>query len=101
MIQGRTSVAEQDEFINEMVEKYAKALGLLAKIDAQCQTLSGGQKRRTWAATALLGTTPLVVLDEPTSGMDPQARRDFWLLLKDMARVEKRAIVFSTHYLEE
>ncbi|CAK9028617.1 Phospholipid-transporting ATPase ABCA1 (ATP-binding cassette sub-family A member 1) (ATP-binding cassette transporter 1) (ABC-1) (ATP-binding cassette 1) (Cholesterol efflux regulatory protein) [Durusdinium trenchii] len=56
------------------------ALGIPEKVDDLCTTLSGGQKRRLWVATALLGETPLVFLDEPTSGMDPSSRRQLWEL---------------------
>lgn len=84
-----------------VVDKYAKALGIQEKLDARCSSLSGGQKRRVWVATALLGRTKLCILDEPTSGMDPQSRRDLWKLLQDMAQQEQRSIIFSTHYLEE
>ncbi|CAD7966528.1 unnamed protein product [Amoebophrya sp. A120] len=81
--------------------KYATMLGLDKKLNTNCEKLSGGQKRRLWVMCALLGSAPLVLLDEATSGMDPQARRDFWVLLKKIAKEENRAIVFSTHYLEE
>ncbi|CAD7939098.1 unnamed protein product [Amoebophrya sp. A25] len=83
------------------VAEYAKGLGLTEKLDTRCEELSGGQKRRMWVMCAFLGKAPLLLLDEPTSGMDPQARRDFWVMLKQMAREHNRAVVFSTHYLEE
>ena len=59
-------------------------VGIPEKVDDLCTTLSGGQKRRLWVATALLGETPLVFLDEPTSGMDPSSRRQLWELLLRM-----------------
>ena len=101
LLTRRCGEAASDVDVETTLEMYAKALGLQEKLDALCNTLSGGQKRRLWCCTALLGDTPLVILDEPTSGMDPQSRRDFWLLLKDMAQRDGRAIMFSTHYLEE
>ncbi|CAE6968863.1 ABCA1 [Symbiodinium natans] len=76
------------------------ALGIPEKVDELCTSLSGGQKRRLWVATALLGETPLVFLDEPTSGMDPSSRRQLWQLLLKM-RSTGRSIIFTTHYLEE
>eukprot|EP00392_Amoebophrya_sp_AT5.2_P015334 g15536.t1 len=81
--------------------RYATLLGLEKKVDTNCEKLSGGQKRRLWVLCSLLGNAPLILMDEATSGMDPQARRDFWALLKKVVREERRSIVFSTHYLEE
>ncbi|CAD7953833.1 unnamed protein product [Amoebophrya sp. A25] len=90
-----------DGEINAKIEEYAAGLGLRRKLDGLCEELSGGQKRRLWVLCSLLGKTPLVLMDEPTSGMDPQARRDFWQMLKRVVKQENRAVVFSTHYLEE
>jgi ATP-binding cassette subfamily A (ABC1) protein 3 len=75
-------------------------LGLQEKLQEQCKKLSGGQKRRLWVATSLLGEAPVVFLDEPTSGMDPASRRQLWNLLLDM-KSRGRSILFTTHYLEE
>lgn len=75
-------------------------LGMSDKMHAKCSNLSGGQKRRLWVATSLLGDAPVVFLDEPTSGMDPSSRRELWQLLLDM-RDRGRTIIFTTHYLEE
>ena len=74
--------------------------GIPEKVDDLCTNLSGGQKRRLWVATALLGETPVVFLDEPTSGMDPSSRRQLWEILLHM-RTTGRSIIFTTHYLEE
>mmetsp|Transcript_47451 Transcript_47451/g.86893 ORF Transcript_47451/g.86893 Transcript_47451/m.86893 type:complete len:1413 (-) Transcript_47451:45-4283(-) len=76
------------------------ALGLGGKQHDLTRHLSGGQRRRLWVATALLGRTSVVVLDEPSSGMDPPARRDLWDYLLKM-RAAGRTVVFTTHYLEE
>jgi len=77
-----------------------EALGLSEKRRAKCGTLSGGQKRRLWVATSLLGQAALVFLDEPTSGMDPSSRRELWTLLLSM-KGRGRSCLFTTHYLEE
>ena len=77
-----------------------EALGLTEKRRARVATLSGGQKRRLWVATSLLGETPVVFLDEPSSGMDPANRRKLWDLLVSMKR-QGRSILFTTHYLDE
>lgn len=77
-----------------------EVLGLKDKLSEQCKKLSGGQQRRLWVATSLIGLAPVVFLDEPTSGMDPSSRRQLWDLLLDMKQ-RGRAILFTTHYLEE
>eukprot|EP00929_Paragymnodinium_shiwhaense_P064280 TRINITY_DN32188_c0_g1_i1.p1 TRINITY_DN32188_c0_g1~~TRINITY_DN32188_c0_g1_i1.p1 ORF type:complete len:1389 (+),score=233.65 TRINITY_DN32188_c0_g1_i1:111-4277(+) len=82
------------------VTQVLEALGISEKRNAKCETLSGGQKRRLWVATSLLGRAALVFLDEPTSGMDPSSRRELWNLLLDM-KGRGRSILFTTHYLEE
>lgn len=84
----------------DKVTKVLEALGLLEKRGAKCGTLSGGQKRRLWVATSLLGQAAMVFLDEPTSGMDPSSRRELWILLLSM-KSRGRSILFTTHYLEE
>ncbi|CAD7934701.1 unnamed protein product [Amoebophrya sp. A120] len=90
-----------EEEVEATILKYARLLNVEHKLDTICEKLSGGQKRRLWVICALLGSAPVVILDEPTSGMDPQARRDFWAFLKKLVKEEKRSILFSTHYLEE
>lgn len=87
-------VAEQE------VADVLQALGLTEKRNARCGKLSGGQKRRLWVATALIGNSPLVFLDEPSSGMDPASRRELWNILLSM-KARGRTILFTTHYLEE
>lgn len=62
--------------------------------------LSGGQRRRILIGLAMLGKPPLLILDEPTTGLDPQSRRTVWLLLKKII-AGGATVVFSTHYLEE
>ena len=66
----------------------------------QVGELSGGQRRRILIGLAFLGNPPLLILDEPTTGLDPQSRRTVWILLKQI--IENGAtVIFSTHYLEE
>ena len=63
-------------------------------------TLSGGQKQRLAVACALVGNPQLLFLDEPTTGLDPQSRRQFWKLIEKF-QSEGRTIVLTTHYMEE
>jgi len=63
-------------------------------------SLSGGQKQRLAVACALVGNPQLLFLDEPTTGLDPQSRRQFWELIEKF-QAEGRTIVITTHYMEE
>jgi ABC-2 type transport system ATP-binding protein len=75
-------------------------VGLGEKTDARTHTLSGGQKRRLDVALGIIGRPELLFLDEPTTGFDPAARRDFWELIRQL-RVGGTTILLTTHYLEE
>ncbi|CAE8601223.1 unnamed protein product [Polarella glacialis] len=88
------------ELVTQRLLEVLTALGMPEKVDDLCTSLSGGQKRRLWVATALLAETPLVFLDEPTSGMDPSSRRELWNILLRM-KAAGRCVLFTTHYLEE
>ena len=63
------------------------------------KSLSGGQKRKLSVAIALMGDSELVLLDEPTSGMDLTARRELWNMLKD--EKQNRVIILTTHFMDE
>ncbi|HEX8344580.1 MAG TPA: ABC transporter ATP-binding protein [Actinoplanes sp.] len=75
-------------------------VGLADKAKARTHTLSGGQKRRLDVALGIIGRPELLFLDEPTTGFDPEARREFWQLIRDLA-AGGTTIVLTTHYLEE
>ncbi|MEV6487036.1 ABC transporter ATP-binding protein [Actinoplanes sp. NPDC051633] len=75
-------------------------VGLRDKAGARTHTLSGGQKRRLDVALGIIGRPELLFLDEPTTGFDPEARREFWGLIKDL-RSSGTTIVLTTHYLDE
>nr|MDT0658311.1 ABC transporter ATP-binding protein [Micromonospora sp. DSM 115978] len=80
--------------------KVIDRVGLTAKTKARTHTLSGGQKRRLDVALGIIGRPELLFLDEPTTGFDPEARREFWELIRDLAAAGT-TIVLTTHYLEE
>ena len=77
-----------------------KRLQLWEKREAQYSTLSGGQKQRLALALAMLNDPQVLFLDEPSSGLDPQARLEIHQLVQDLRR-EKRTILLTTHYIEE
>lgn len=85
--------------LNEEVEKYIAMLELPDKRNAQSQTLSGGMKRKLAVGVALCGGSKVVLLDEPTSGMDPSARRALWDLLQKEKK--DRTLLLSTHFMDE
>jgi ABC-2 type transport system ATP-binding protein len=80
--------------------KVIERVGLAAKARARTHTLSGGQKRRLDVALGIVGRPELLFLDEPTTGFDPEARREFWELIRDLAAAGT-TIVLTTHYLDE
>jgi ABC-2 type transport system ATP-binding protein len=76
------------------------AVGLAGQAGTRLRRLSGGQRRRVDLALGLLGRPELLVLDEPTTGLDPAARRRFWVLIRELA-AGGTTILLSTHYLDE
>ena len=82
------------------VEKMLKRLGLWDKRHDQARTLSGGFKRRLMIAKALIHEPKLLILDEPTAGVDIELRREMWDFLKEI-NTNATTIILTTHYLEE
>lgn len=82
------------------VEKYLKLLNLWDKKDMPSRTLSGGMKRRLMIARALIHEPKLLILDEPTAGVDIELRRSMWTFLKEINQ-QGTTIILTTHYLEE
>ena len=82
------------------VDESIKLAQLEEKRKARVGGLSGGQKQRLAMATALVGDPELLFLDEPTTGLDPQARRHLWDLVEELKRAG-RTIILTTHYMEE
>ena len=81
-------------------EKYLSKLGLLDKKDLHARSLSGGMKRRLMIARALMHEPKLLILDEPTAGVDIELRRSMWEFLKEINQ-QGVTIILTTHYLEE
>lgn len=81
-------------------EKYLKELGLWDKRQTPARELSGGMKRRLMIARGLVHEPKLLILDEPTAGVDVELRRGMWDFLLELNR-EGRTIILTTHYLEE
>jgi ABC-2 type transport system ATP-binding protein len=81
-------------------DEVIELVGLTAKAGAQIGKLSGGQARRLDVALGIVGRPELLFLDEPTTGFDPEARRQFWELIAEL-RQDGVTIVLTTHYLDE
>src|SRR6201985_1614111 len=85
-----------DKTPKEMLEKVA----LVEKAKAKYKDLSGGQKQRFSIATTLINDPKIIFLDEPTTGLDPQARRNLWDLIREI-RAKGTTVVITTHYMDE
>ena len=82
------------------IEKILKDLGLWEKKDAQAMQLSGGMKRKLMIARALIHNPKILILDEPTAGVDVETRQTMWTYLKKLNQ-DGTTILLTTHYLEE
>lgn len=78
----------------------ADELGLGTEKNRRVGQLSGGQRRRILIGLALLGHSPLLILDEPTTGLDPSSRQSVWKIIRRVV-AEGATVIFSTHYMEE
>ncbi len=87
---------KQPQDIDSLLER----VGLNAADKTRCRRLSGGQKRRLALAVALVGNPALVFLDEPTSGMDPQARLATWEIIRELKR-NRATVLLTTHLMDE
>ncbi|MDR6969892.1 ABC transporter ATP-binding protein [Leifsonia shinshuensis] len=82
------------------VDEVIAAVGLTEKARTRVRNLSGGQRRRLDVALGVIGRPEVLFLDEPTTGFDPEARRQFWELIRSLKR-EGTTILLTTHYLDE
>jgi ABC-2 type transport system ATP-binding protein len=82
------------------VDQVIEAVGLSEKRNSLVLELSGGQRRRLDVALGIIGNPELLFLDEPTTGFDPEARRAFWSLIRDL-KAGGTTILLTTHYLDE
>ncbi len=102
----RLSVRENVELIARIygvktdVRKYLELLGLWELRDRKFGVLSGGMQRRVGICMALVTDPELLFLDEPTTGLDPQARKEVWDVIKSLKRIGK-TVFLTTHYMEE
>ncbi|MCL4745635.1 MAG: ABC transporter ATP-binding protein [Burkholderiaceae bacterium] len=93
---GYYGIRNNDDWIDEILVN----LDLLSKADANMRALSGGMKRRVLVAQALVHRPPVIVLDEPTAGVDVELRQTLWEFIRRLNRAG-HTIVLTTHYLEE
>jgi ABC-2 type transport system ATP-binding protein len=105
-LQQFLTVAENLAFFSRLYRKTAPIDQVIARcrlaelLDRDTGKPSGGQRQRVLLAIALINDPELLFLDEPTTGLDPQARRNFWDLIREI-RAEGKTIVLTTHYMEE
>jgi ABC-2 type transport system ATP-binding protein len=93
---GYFGVKHNDDWIDELLS----SLGLSDKANANMRQLSGGMKRRVLVALALVHKPPVIVLDEPTAGVDVELRQALWQFIAKLNR-EGSTVLLTTHYLEE
>jgi ABC-2 type transport system ATP-binding protein len=89
------------ELGSQRVDEIIGLSGLAEKQKSLVGTLSGGQRQRLALAVALLNHPLILFLDEPTTGLDPHSRFDFWNILKELKTQGKTTLILTTHYMEE
>jgi ABC-2 type transport system ATP-binding protein len=85
------------ERVNEIID----IAGLEEKRRSYIVNLSGGQRQRLAIGIALINTPSILLLDEPTTGLDPNARREIWDILQKLKKVSETSMILTTHYMEE
>ena len=100
------NLVELINLFNGLYNRYVDPIALLEMVNlkdkskAKVKELSGGQKQRFSVATTLINDPKIVFLDEPTTGLDPQARRNLWELVKNI-RAKGTTVIITTHYMDE
>ena len=93
---GYYGIRDNDDWIDEILD----ALDLTAKAETNMRRLSGGMKRRVLVAQALVHRPPVIVLDEPTAGVDVELRQSLWQFIRRLNQ-DGHTVILTTHYLEE
>jgi ABC-2 type transport system ATP-binding protein len=94
---GYFGIRHNDDWIDELLS----GLGLADKAGANMRQLSGGMKRRVLVAQALVHKPPVIVLDEPTAGVDVELRQTLWQFISELNKQQGCTVLLTTHYLEE
>lgn len=87
--------------INKRIELLSLKIGLVDFLDRRYGRLSGGQKRRADIARALINEPKILILDEPTTGLDPKTRKSVWKMIKKLKQETGLTVFLTTHYMEE
>ncbi|MCD6586268.1 MAG: ABC transporter ATP-binding protein [Desulfobacteraceae bacterium] len=89
------------ELKRQRVDEIIRIIGLAEKTRSYVVNLSGGQRQRLALGIALLNNPKILLLDEPTTGLDPNARREIWSILMDLKKRSQTSLILTTHYMEE
>ena len=92
----------RSDYKTELIAKQIKEMDLGDFTHVNAGQLSGGNKRKLQCAIALIGNPPIVLLDEPSTGVDPQAKRFMWTIISNISTLRKQStVVLTTHSMEE
>jgi ATP-binding cassette subfamily A (ABC1) protein 3 len=85
-----------------MVEEKITMMGLTKYADKVAGSYSGGNKRKLMVSLAMIGNPPIILLDEPSTGMDPEARHDMWNVIQNISTTNKQSsVIITTHTMDE
>ena len=100
MIRGNFYYSNKNDLL-AAVDYAAQSTGVTEYLDRPYGKLSGGQRRRADIARALVSTPKILILDEPTTGLDPQTRKEVWQAIEHLQKEKNMTIFLTTHYMEE